>query len=103
MKFRQMSTRAVIIAGAAIAMFLAGIASYYASSSPDGLEKVGGDLGFTESATTSAAEGSALAGYAVSGIDNARISGGLAGIAGVLVVALLAFLMFKWVARGRRD
>jgi hypothetical protein len=74
----------------AVALVLAGIVSYYASSSPDGLNRVAQDKGFSDTQKTHRTEDSPLAGYSSTGVDNARLSGGLAGVAGVLVVLLLA-------------
>ncbi len=88
--------------GLALSLLLAGVVSFYASSSPDGLEKVAGDVGFIESAEDSAVEGSPLSDYGVSGVANDRLSGGLAGVIGVALVAAIAFGLFTWLARRRR-
>jgi cobalt/nickel transport protein len=45
-----MSNRKFIIIGLLLSVLLAGGASFYASSSPDGLEKVAGDIGFIDTA-----------------------------------------------------
>ncbi|NBP21813.1 MAG: hypothetical protein EB009_03080 [Actinobacteria bacterium] len=78
---------------------LAGGVSFYASSSPDGLEKVAEDEGFLETAKDSAVSGSPLADYGVSGLDNERLSVGLAGLVGVLVTALIAIAIFNLVKK----
>ena len=75
-------------------VLVAGALSYYASSSPDGLEKVAEDKGFLETAKDSAVADSPLADYGISGLDNERLSVGLSGIIGVLVTALVAFAIF---------
>ena len=98
---RRISNRAFLAAGIGLSALLAGVLSYYASSSPDGLEKVGEDVGFIESAKDSAASGSTFADYAVAGIENARLSNGLAGLVGIIVMAALAFGLFRWLGRGR--
>jgi cobalt/nickel transport protein len=77
------------------AVFLAGLVSYYASSSPDGLEKVAEDQGFLETAKDSAVSGSPLADYGVAGIDNERLSVGASGVIGVLVTALVGIILFN--------
>jgi hypothetical protein len=74
----------------AVALVLAGIVSYYASSSPDGLNRVAQDKGFSDTAKAPGAGESPLSGYTSSGVDNSRLSGGLAGVVGVLVVLTLA-------------
>jgi len=92
----------VIGIGVAVSLVLAGVVSYYASSSPDGLEKVAGDLGFGDSARSSATAGSPLSGYGVDGVSDARISAGLAGVVGVLITAAIAFGLFLWLGRRNR-
>ncbi len=89
--------------GLAVSLLLAGVVSSYASSSPDGLEKVAGDIGFMDSAQDSAVAGSPLSDYAVAGVDDARLSVGLAGVVGVLVTAVLAFALFRWLGRRSRE
>ena len=63
--------------------------SFYASGHPDGLSSVAQSLGFADTARDSATSGSPLAGYAVTGVSDARLSGGLAGLVGLAVVGLL--------------
>jgi hypothetical protein len=72
-----------------VALLLAGGVSYFASGSPDGLNRVAEDLGFGDQARDSATAGSPLADYGVKGVDHPALSGGLAGVAGVLVVLAL--------------
>lgn len=88
--------------GLAVSLLLAGVVSYYASSSPDGLEKVAGDLGFDSSARDSAVAGSPLSDYGVQGVSDERVSAGLAGTVGVLITAALAFALFLWLGRRNR-
>lgn len=97
-----MSRKALLWAGLVLALMLAGIVSFYASSSPDGLERVATDHGFIDSAESSATAGSPLADYGTSGIDNSRLSVGVAGVVGVLLTFALAFGLFWLVARRRR-
>lgn len=73
-----------------IALAIAGVVSFYASGHPDGLEYVAESTGFLHTAEDPATAGSPLADYGVSGVENARLSGGLAGVIGVLVTLLLA-------------
>ena len=61
--------------------------SFYASARPDGLERVAADKGFVERAQDHALADAPLAGYEVHGVDDARLSGGLAGVVGVVVIA----------------
>jgi len=59
--------------------------SGFASSSPDGLEKVAKDKGFLETARDHLAGDGPLAHYTIEGIDNERLSTGISGLIGVLV------------------
>lgn len=97
-----MSRRAVLWVGLAVALLLAGVLSFYASSSPDGLEKVAGDTGFLDSADDSSTADSPLADYGVAGVDNDRVSVGLAGVIGVVVTFAVAGGGFMLLARRRR-
>ena len=78
---------------------LAGIVSFYASSSPDGLEKVAEDVGFIETAKDHSIDNSALADYGVAGIENERLSVGIAGIIGVIATGVLMYLIIKFISR----
>ena len=78
---------------------LAGIVSFYASSSPDGLEKVAEDVGFIETAKDHSLGNSALADYGVAGIENERLSVGIAGILGVIATGVLMYLIIKFISR----
>ncbi|MFJ9410593.1 energy-coupling factor ABC transporter permease [Streptomyces sp. NPDC101393] len=77
------STRPVWLGGLAAALICAGGISYYASASPDGLEKVAHDQGIDAKAQDHAAKDSPLADYGVKDIADPRLSGGLAGVIGV--------------------
>ena len=58
-------------------------------------------VGFIDRADDSSAAKSPLADYSTKGVDNDRISGGIAGVAGSALVLVLAGGLF-WVLR-RRD
>ncbi len=83
-------TTGFVLAGLLVALLVAGVGSWYASSSPDGLEATAEQHGFAATARDSAAAGSPLADYGVAGVSDERLSGGLAGVVGVLVVLALA-------------
>jgi hypothetical protein len=92
--------RAVVLA---IAIGLASAAAPWASSSPDGLERVAGDAGFGHRARTHAAP---AAHYAVPGIADPRLATGLAGVGGTLAVFVVGsgaarVLRRRAEARGR--
>ncbi|NYF99203.1 PDGLE domain-containing protein [Janibacter cremeus] len=99
----KISTRTVVLAGVAVAVLLAAVVSFYASGSPDGLERVAESLGFSTSASDHAADGSPLADYGVSGIANARLSSGLAGIIGLAAVGILMAALTRVLRRGDSD
>ncbi|MEJ8644004.1 energy-coupling factor ABC transporter permease [Streptomyces sp. MS1.HAVA.3] len=96
------STKKVWATGLVTALVLAGFVSYYASASPDGLEKVAADKGFDEKVEDHAAADSPLADYSVKDVDDARLSGGLAGVIGVGVTVAAGTGIF-WVVRRRRS
>lgn len=100
---QRISTRAVVLAGVTIALLLAAVVSYYASGSPDGLERVAENLGFAGTADEHAAGNSPLADYGVSGIGDARLSGGLAGIIGISVVGIVMYGLTRLLRRGDAD
>jgi cobalt/nickel transport protein len=85
-----------------VSIGLAGIVSFYASSSPDGLEKVAGDIGFIETAKDHTLDNSALADYGVAGIENERLSVGIAGIVGVIATGVLMYLIVKFISRKKK-
>ncbi len=87
-------------AGLLAALLVAGVASYYASSRPDGLQQVSATLGFADRESASTAESSPLAGYQTSGVEDGRLSGGLAGAIGTLAVLGLGGGLF-WLVRSR--
>ena len=91
----MISTRRLRLAGLVVALVIAGVLSHYASASPDGLNRVASDLGFSSAERASDVEHGPLAGYEVAGIGEARVSGGLAGVLGCLVVLALSSLLFR--------
>ncbi|MFE4701129.1 energy-coupling factor ABC transporter permease [Streptomyces sp. NPDC056738] len=95
------SHRKVWITGLVTSLVLAGFVSFYASASPDGLEKVAKDKGIDTRTKAHASEGSPLAGYGVKDISDARLSGGLAGVIGVGVTVVAGTGVF-WAVRRRR-
>jgi cobalt/nickel transport protein len=102
------------VAFAAATLVIAGVISYFASASPDGLdsatlrgcevvetadgEELTGDC-IAQHASDHAMSTSPLADYAISGRDG---TGGIAGIIGVLVTVAVAGSAFWLIARSRR-
>ena len=95
----MLNNRKFYIAGFVVSLFLAGVVSYYASSSPDGLEKVAEDIGFIETAKDHTYADGALADYSVKGIENERASVGVAGVIGVIGTAVVGGALFTLIAR----
>ncbi len=89
----------LLIIGALMAVVLAAVVSFYASSQPDGLEKVAGDHGILAQERESATSTSPLAGYSLSGVGDQRVSGAAAGLVGVAVTAAAGFGLFYAVRR----
>ncbi|MFI5894582.1 PDGLE domain-containing protein [Actinoplanes sp. NPDC051513] len=99
--------------GLLVALLLAGVVSNVASSSPDGLdatardgctfnaddEITGGTCMLQQEQDHQLADGP-LADYGIKGIDNAYVSTGLAGVAGVLITFGAGGGLF-WLARRR--
>lgn len=98
----QRSVAAVVILGLILSVGLATVVSFYASSSPDGLERVAEDTGFADTAQDSAVADSPLADYGLAGADNERLSVGMAGIIGVGVTAAVGFGLFMVLAPRRK-
>ena len=87
---RRVSTRVVAASVLLLALVLAGVVSFYADSDPDGLTKVSRDQGFAQTEEQHPAAKGPLAGYDARFLDHGRLSGGVAGVLGVLVVLGLA-------------
>lgn len=98
-----MKMKNLIIVGLFLSLVLAGVVSHYASPHPDGLMKAAEDVGFVQDENESKVSGSPLAGYGVAGVKDERISGGLAGVVGVLVVVALAGGGFMLLTRKNRQ
>lgn len=77
----------------AVSLLLAGVVSFHASSSPDGLSRVAQDQGFASAEETHPSAEGPLAGYDT----------GLGRVAGVLVVLVLAGGLALVVRRRRTD
>lgn len=85
-----MRTRTFVLVGLLVTLLVAGVGSHYASDSPDGLERVAEQTGFADSAEESATADAPFADYETAGVEDERLGGGLAGVAGVLLVLVLA-------------
>ena len=104
---RRPGNRTFLVVGVLVALLLAGVVSYYASSAPDGLDRVAGDHGLAETEREHAADGSPLADYKARGVENDRLATAVAGVPGGLVVLLLfgglTFLLRRRAATDARQ
>lgn len=89
------------VAAVLAALALAGGVSYYASSHPDGLEKVARDKGINAQERESATADSPLANYSTENVDNERLSVGIAGAIGVVATLGIGTAIFVVVRRRR--
>lgn len=97
------STRALVVVALAIAVGLAVAVSPYASASPDGLNRVAGDKGFSDTETGgSIQENSPIPGYAFPGIENEKVAKGVAGFVGTIFVFAAGYAI-AYVLGRRRD
>ena len=88
-----------VVGGLMIVLALAFFVSPYASTSPDGLNKVAEDKGFDTAAQDHALDDSPVAGYEVDGVDDAKLSKGLAGIIGVTMTFGIGLILFGLLVR----
>ncbi|RZU54494.1 cobalt/nickel transport protein [Krasilnikovia cinnamomea] len=101
--------------GLLVALLLAGVVSNFASGSPDGLDataregctvnaddEITGGTCMAQQEQDHQMAGSPLADYGIRGIDNAYLSTGLSGVAGVLITFAAGGGLF-WMARRRRQ
>ena len=84
-----------------IALLLAGFVSYYASSNPDGLEKVAEQLGFHSTAVDPPFE--VIPDYSFPLQDKPFWSNFLAGIIGTIIVWLLVYLIGRSYRRKKKQ
>jgi cobalt/nickel transport protein len=93
---------AFVAAGLILALVLAFFVSPSASGDPDGLDKVAIDKGFADTERDQALDDAPTAGYEVRGVDDDRLSTGVAGVIGVAVTFAVAGGVMLVVKRARR-
>lgn len=93
----------LVFVGIVVSLIVAGFVSFYADPNPDGLERVAEDTGFIDTAQDSANADIPLADYGVVGVEDDRLSVGLAGIIGVGIMAIVGFGLFYLLARGKKS
>jgi len=92
-----MSSKRLLVIGLLASIVIAGFLSFYASSQPDGLEKVSADQGLDVTAVDSVNADSALADYGVAGVENERASAFLGGVIGVAITGLAGVGLYVWL------
>ena len=95
-----MATKRFFIGFLLVSLVLAGIVSYFASGSPDGLEKVAEQEGISAEEKDHALKDSPLGDYGVRGVDNEWASVALSGVIGVSAVLLIGGGLV-WAVRRR--
>lgn len=99
---KTVTLSAFIIGGLIVAAILAFGVSGQASSKPDGLSKVAIDKGLDRAEKPHSMENLPTAGYSIKGVDNSRLSTGLAGLIGVAVTFAIGYgvvLLMRKTAR----
>jgi cobalt/nickel transport system permease protein len=89
------------LAALAIALALAVFVSPFASSSPDGLERVAANQGFEEAAAQPAWDSAPISDYLFPGIDNAGVATAVSGVAGTVLLFGLTLLIGRAIGRRR--
>jgi cobalt/nickel transport system permease protein len=93
--FRQLNGYGLVVA-LGLVLFVAP----FASSWPDGLEKVAETFGFSGAASSTALVPSPLADYGIPGVSSSAVSTILAGVIGTLVAFLLSYTLARVVTSG---
>ena len=91
-----------IIAGLFISLFIATFLSPYASSSPDGLEKVAEEHGFLENAEAKGVtlwESSPIPDYELPFVKSNFLKTGLAGFIGTAIMFIVGFAFAKAMSK----
>jgi hypothetical protein len=83
-----------LVGGLVVALGLAFFVSPFASSSPDGLERVAIDRGFAETAADHPLSDSPLADYQLKGVEDERLATGLSGVVGVVITFGVGMILF---------
>ena len=96
---RGASLRALVVAGLVVCVVLAFAVAPAASSAPDGLERVALDEGFAGAADDHALGELPTADYAIDGVDDERLSTGLAGVLGIAACFAVTVVTMRLVRR----
>jgi cobalt/nickel transport protein len=88
-----------LAAGLLVALLLAAVVSFWASGSPDGLNKVAIDKGFADSESDHRMADGPLEGYGTRGVDNKWLSNAIAGTSGVGITLVIGAGLFLLLCR----
>jgi len=83
-----------VVGGLIVVLGLAFFVSPYASTSPDGMERVAIDKGFADTAEEHALADAPLADYGVKGVEDESLATGLAGVIGVAITFGAGMILF---------
>lgn len=92
-------TKAFLVAGLFVTAALVLLVSPWASSQPDGLERVAIDRGFSEDARPHLLEDGPVSGYSVEGVDDPKLSTAMSGLLGVTLTFGLGLGLFTVIRR----
>lgn len=92
------NTTRIFLIGLLVTLVIAVVVAQFASASPDGLEHVAEQKGFSDTATDHALSGSPLADYGENLTDNGYVNTAIAGSVGVLITLALGYGVF-WLAK----
>lgn len=98
-----MPFRAFLVGGLVVVAGLASLVSPWASSHPDGLERVAIDEGIGGGERAHALDDLPTAGYTVRGVDDDRLATGLAGLLGTAATFVVAGGLVVGLRRLRPD
>lgn len=96
------STRSFLLVALAVTLLLAFGVSRYASSEPDGLEKVAADHTLDAHERPHTLDDAPLAGYQTRGVGDSGLSTGLSGVVGVAATFTIGAGLVWLVGRRRR-
>lgn len=91
-----------ILIGLMIALLIVVLLAPFASSSPDGLERVAEDLAFLEKAEDKELISSPIPDYVIPGLENEALAGILAGVTGTLVTFGVMMIFAKMLAASKK-
>lgn len=94
------NTKMFLVVGLIVTLALAMVVGPFASSAPDGLEKVADQEGFATDSDHDLAA-SPLTDYSVDGVDDGRLGTALAGAIGVLLTFAIGAGLFVAIRRTR--